>query len=624
MISNWKDSIEKTIKNTMLWLLIAWIWIQSSRFLTAAVIDLSTVVMSAAGSFPSVVMSNSPYIESEIKESVRKAFDVGEWDQVTKVKLIKVWEGLRKAKFVEFLTRDVWIWIGEIDMKGLVDILQPQPKDVAWPLYFIWFSILDIKDITSIDSRNEKWWKATIFNTIIQWWATIIYGFEMAVLCIVAIMRILYLRMFIMISPMAILFRCIQKSSWEKFWWNNEGILKEFVTQLNFETVLVNIFKPAIVVLWLWVAAIFAWLMSNIVTRSSSNPVSYWWVTFSSQVNSGTNIDTPGDVTYTSVMDHNLFNVSLLNVWKTFLELILSVVTVILVYIIIKTAMTMWNWKDFVWKRIDSIQDSVWNILWSTPIIPVSWYDEQGAPTTNYIWARKIFDFKSGTSPILAERLKYYDAKAWESDEKTRKMIAAWFGEEASWSLSSTEQINIEREIKDNNMGQWLQNASKYITSLRNSDDWKWRWLSLWTTAANNWFWRKQFENWLTERKWAPINGVEGFKNLETKYISAWNSMIDRRNKNENNRTLEKMFTSSPSNSIENMQAYLVFFLGMNDSRIENVQRRSEFEKIDISQKVLWATSSDEPPKAWWEGWTPDNAWGTPPDWWGGATTQQS
>jgi hypothetical protein len=50
----------------------------------------------------------------------------------------------------------------------------PDQNDVSWPLYFLWFTILKTNVVTSIDTASEKWAKATILNTIIQWWTTIV------------------------------------------------------------------------------------------------------------------------------------------------------------------------------------------------------------------------------------------------------------------------------------------------------------------------------------------------------------------------------------------------------------------------------------------------------------------
>lgn len=628
LISTWKDSIEKALKNTLLWILIAWIWIQASRFLTAAVIDLSTIAMSAAGSLPSMVISNSPYVWWAVEQSIRSTFAM-EWNQLMRAKLIEVGEWLKKWKFVEFVRDNAPELETPQTMEALVDVLQPQPDDVSWPLYFIWFSILDIKDITTINTTSENRIKATILNTIIQWWATIIYGVEMAVLCIVAIMRVLYLWMFIMISPMAILLRCIQQS-WEKLWWSSKGFLSGFMTQLNFETFLINVFKPAIVVLWLWVAAIFAWLMSNIVTNTRSNNsdgFEYKWVTFSSQANTGTNTGGPGEITYTSTMEHNLFRVSLENVWKTFLELVLAILTVILVYQIIKVAMTMWNWKDFVWKRISSIQDSVWKVLWSTPIIPVTWYDKEWAKTTRYIWANKVFGL--GEESLLERKIRWYENKIRETTDKDTNIIRSWFSEDTPWVLSAKDKTAIQDTMKDTTAPwQNLQKTKSIIDRIRKADRQnKWTWMTL-SGSVNN-FWRNEFENWLTLMKDNEREITSG--NWFGNDTEIWKSMITRwKNAGDGNKTLEKLFTATDATYREEqrVQAYLRFFFpDTYADEISKKRTRRDLMNLDISKNN--PRSGDTKQKDWGDDnkgetknsnlWS-NTWWETPASWWGEGT----
>lgn len=622
LISTWKDSIEKTLKNTLLWLLIAWVWIQASWFLTAALIDLSTIAVSAAWSFPSVIMSNSPYIESEVKKSISDTFANG-WNQATKPICVNAGEGQKKWQYVDFICENTKIVELEKpkDMTELVDVLQPKPEDVSWPLYHIWFSILKIKNITTINS-SESWVKATLFNTLIQWWTTIIYGIEMVVLCIAAIMRILYLWMFIMISPIAILLRCI-KESWEKIWWNSKGFLSKFMTQLNFETLLVNVFKPAIVVLWLWVAAIFAWLMSNIIANSSEKSFTYQWITYSSKENLQGNQDQEGDTTYTTTMDHNLFNITLLNAWKTFLELVLAILTVILVYQIIKVAMTMWSWDDFVWKRIKSMQESVWKVLWSTPIIPVTTYDKELAKVTRYIWASSVFGLW-GEESLLDGKIRWYQNEVNRMNNEDANIIKSWFTEDTPWTLSAKETTEIQNIMRDRDTPQDNLREAKEKIKQRNADTkGKWKWMTLMEDSV----WRKEFEGWLNLIKEGNTDTnlvirAMGLSNENTNG-QRWEKMINRwKNPENEDRTLENMFNVD-NKLTENAKAYAAFFLGDGDLRIQNILRREDLMNLDISkentgdeekwgnEEKSWATTAE-----WGDNPSSGTSTATPPTTW--------
>ena len=46
LIGQWKENIMNNLKSVLLRILVAWIWVQASWFLTSVVIDLSTITMS--------------------------------------------------------------------------------------------------------------------------------------------------------------------------------------------------------------------------------------------------------------------------------------------------------------------------------------------------------------------------------------------------------------------------------------------------------------------------------------------------------------------------------------------------------------------------------------------------
>lgn len=566
---------------------------------------MSTIAMSAAWAFPSMVMSKSPYTEESLKDSIRRTF-VFTWDAVTQARSIEVGENSKVGKYVD---HELVKLQKPESLTGLIDALQPRPEDVAWPLYFIWLSILDIKDITSINSTNSAWRKATIFNTIIQWWATIIYGIEMAILCIVAIMRLLYLRLFIMVSPIAILLRCIQKS-WEKIWWNGKGFLSESITQLNLGTFLTNVFKPAIVVLWLWIAAIFAWLMSNVVKTFSEKEI--YWVKFSSIENPSGSTQDEGDITYTSDMDHNLFKITLLNTWKTFLELVLSIITVIMVYKIISIAMKMWNWKDFVWSRIDKIQDAVWSVLWKFPVVPVPWYDKDWVPTTNYIWASTIFS--TWGNSLLWRKLQDYDNVISERNSEDAKIIQRRFGNDTEY-LTSDEMNKIRNAVKTSGTGNDVLKEVK--AAIPKSD--KWKWMNLLGNSESSKFWREQFTALLNKKN---LNFTSEYLDFENFIYNEWKTLPQDR------KTLEELFKKDNAR-----MAYMKYFAGKDE-----ILTREKMAAYDISKNndsdnesdgESWNNSQGSQPQnnppadGWWSQWAGNGStpwqwaapwqWATPP-----------
>jgi hypothetical protein len=339
-----KEDITQTLKKIIVWLLIAWIGIQASRFFTAAIIDVSTITLSAVGAFPSQVISSSPYVkwslEMSMPEYLNPSFNYVETG--TEYTLFsKNWDksNLLESTNVQLLHPQT--------LSGLVDSLMPNADDVSWPMYYIWFSILKTNVLTSIDTSSEKWIKATILNTIIQWWTTIIFAIEMLVLCVVALIRIIYLWMFIVLSPIAILLWCIEKS-WQKFLGSDSFFMK----QLSFTSFFINVFKPTIIVLWFWVAVLFTSLMKDVVRDSWNRPIDIKWATVTSVSKWVPPNGNPWDERYIVKVDNNLISFTLASVWKTFLEIIISILTVLIVYFILKFAVKFGKWKDFMSESI--------------------------------------------------------------------------------------------------------------------------------------------------------------------------------------------------------------------------------------------------------------------------------
>ena len=115
----WKDSITKDLKNILLWLLVAWVWIQSSWVLTAAVVDVSTITLAAVGSFPSQVISENVYIEWSLEKSLTTYF-WAEWGVVDVGKKISA---LSEKSSASKLSEIFDIQIEPIETTQLIDAI---------------------------------------------------------------------------------------------------------------------------------------------------------------------------------------------------------------------------------------------------------------------------------------------------------------------------------------------------------------------------------------------------------------------------------------------------------------------------------------------------------------------
>ena len=75
--SKGNEDVLKNLKSVLLRVLIAWVWIQASRFLTSVVLDVSTITLSAVGAFPSQIISKSELVENGFRYSMKEFTDGG-------------------------------------------------------------------------------------------------------------------------------------------------------------------------------------------------------------------------------------------------------------------------------------------------------------------------------------------------------------------------------------------------------------------------------------------------------------------------------------------------------------------------------------------------------------------
>jgi len=554
LIKQWKESIANTkkLKDIILWLLIAWVGIQSSRFITATVIDISTITLVAAWSFPAQIISESSYAEESMKQSLKSSFGSG-------CKVLSLFSEYAKASnFLE--VKNCELDGGSLNEKQLLDTILPNQEDISWPLYFIWFSILSSYRLPSIDTSSVKWIKATILNTIIEWWTTAVFALEMIILCIVALIRIIYLWMFIVLSPIAILLWCIEKS-WEKVF-SEKWFISSLWKQIKLKSFFINAFKPTIIVLWLWVSLIFILLMHKVVLDYSGKNLDLWWVTVTSSKDAQSSIKgSEWDQTYTTSIDNNLLKFVSVNMWKTLLELVLSIITVLIVYYIVKIAINIWDWKDFMSEHVSWITNWVGKLLWSMPVIPVPTYDKNWVPKRWNISVNSIKTISWSGMASLTNKINTINS---EQQEAVNKLWWIWDNEK---SLTPTQQNSISAAWSTST---WIGilNAKKIEINKIKTEEWRWMTLNP-QTASNDGFWINQFTNWLNT---VDINALSGEKER------GWQRMVnDRRNlsNKKEERSLENLFNKT-TDHVKEYAKY--FWLG------DNISSWADLKDADISQ----------------------------------------
>lgn len=518
-----KEEIIKNLKNMLLRVLIAWIWIQASWFLTSVVVDVSTVVLTAVWSLPAQIVSENENLNNAILSWIGK---FGTWTNV--YNLFPEWGAANS--FTE-----MWqIWFnGNLNEEQLMDEILPKKDSVSGPLFYMGWSILRTNEINSVNDTNLK---KSIINLVVQGWTTIVYSIEIAVLCVLALMRIVYLWMFIVLSPLAVLLACLQKS-WEKdlmSTWFVSSLLK----QINLKAFFLKVFQPSVIVLWISLCLIFVSLINGILNANPTKSMENFdigWAKITTFMDPKED-QTSQDVTYTTNLDWNLVRLSFSRIWKWFLDFMMAIITVVVVYWVIKTAVKMWWWDDFVSKGINNLQDTVTETITSIPFVPVPWYDKQWVPTTKAIswqWLKSLPQRKLDS--MIREKTTI-------TNSQVDSLMNEWWLVNPS-SLTQSEKTAIMNAWSSAGLA-WLkvlEAKRDYINDKIKSENWKWMVLN---PNASDQFWRQEFTKWLNKTESTDVSQPD------------WREMLVRwHEKKEEERDLSKLF-SNPTYA----KAYADFF----------------------------------------------------------------
>ena len=195
------------MKGIVVKILVAGIAIQSSRFLTAATIDISTIATAAVGAMPSQIIGSNGDIYLKFKQSTFfKELETSN-EMITSKREITLFPEPDKASDEYIYVRKKTIATTGIPEKNLIDSLLPNQNHLAGPLIFIGMGILELNQDITIDINHPI---ASLLKLIFSGIEIVVYSIAMIFLCIVAFMRVIYLWLFIILSPLLALLSCLK------------------------------------------------------------------------------------------------------------------------------------------------------------------------------------------------------------------------------------------------------------------------------------------------------------------------------------------------------------------------------------------------------------------------------
>jgi len=420
--SFWDKSPIQNIKGTVIHTLIAWVLIQMSWFLIAALFDLSTIATVAVWSLPSQFMASNTDFQKDMRDLVGKSN--------TKV----IVDFGNQGNIVETINTNTGVT--EDELNKFMDTITPSSETVVWPLLFLWasvFNMYDLSDSSKNESGTDDRWDL-LLSLWINWFVMVSFTLMLALMFLFNLFRVVTLWIVIPFTPLILLFSVFQKD-WKNF--KLSGFLWEIA---DYKKIIKLVFKPVYMTLVLSIILIVMVLVRSLI-KANGMEANLW----------------TDNVTVQSKQVWELYNSSLemggvaniqMNMKESFVDLLIYFLWLALMGMLMKSCFT-WEvtWIKFIDKNIEWLSDLLWGkkgelgwLLWNVWVLPI-WRDDNGQPVKIWLW--KAWDYAKGVQERLDRK---FDDKRVAQDTAVRK---AWWLDKITGDFDSLNNIlNREEWIK--------------------------------------------------------------------------------------------------------------------------------------------------------------------------------
>ena len=340
------------IKKLLTQTLVAGVLIQASWFLMWALLDISTVAVSAVGSFPQSFIGSDTAIHSQLTQEIQSKI---KW-YTYKIDLTSTrWGDKAITQIADTSTPTI------TDDDALQALL-PNETSISWPLVYLGVSAFRFQEYMNMNTTNVKnlavWFSLKALSLIF-------YTLWLALLFIANLMRIAFLRVYIIGAPFIILIKVFNDDkTWAKW------LAKSF----NFNAAINMIFKPVLFVAALSVSLIFIVSIQKImsgtelgdingVSISTDGSKAHLWVEWISSIT----IDDASNGKDRLFWDISSTTDSAKNIFK---DMIIFFLCIFLVWNLIKMSLT--SGGDGPLESV--MKSATWWIEWlakTTPILPM-------------------------------------------------------------------------------------------------------------------------------------------------------------------------------------------------------------------------------------------------------------
>lgn len=461
MIKWWDMGVKKLITQT----LIAWVLIQASWFMMGALIDISTIAVSAVGSLPSAFMQSDANFTSHIQENVKN---------IKKLK-IGIDGGVPVEQSITTSNAENNDSSHPMSDDEILDSLMPNSYSMWWPLIFFWSSVFRFYEYLWQDDKQTA--ESLTIGFSLKFIVLLMYTIALLLLLIANIVRVALLWIFIIISPFIILFKVFQDDKMPGEL-GKDGIMKF----LSLSGLIDLVFKPVLFMAMMSLILILVISIQNIMSNTSN--IEYNGVNISLQEEGSSRMTVQGMSSIS--VNNNLFG-SVSNTSKSiFADLILFFLTIFLMWELVKFALT--SGEGPISKVMKPITNFAQDILKSTPML--WWF----SVTSIQAWMEKA---KKASGEAIGMRP---DGSFYEWEEALKSKIHNLLNLPDPWTHQDRKELLAKAKLSDPS-GNAFFSLSRELAGKRDGG------VSLSDTS-----WTESFQKWL------DTNGSE----LETRGDNRW------------------------------------------------------------------------------------------------------
>ncbi len=411
---NIKDIITKT--------LVAGILIQASRFMVGALVDISTIAVSAVGAFPSTFLNNNVDLQNFIKNQIKTT--------PTKYLLDMQWKEVMTATNTS-----------PASSENRNEIL-PTYDSVSGPLIYLGFSVFKFQNYMNVGQTAGAEQLTISFSLRLV--VILMYTLWLALLFLANIIRVAFLWIFIIASPIIVLSMLFFKDKWLE-WWSSWWIGK----YLSFKVMIDLIFKPVIFVAGFSMILIFVVSIQKVMQTAMPKEINGVTISITSwsstlAVSDITTIKVKeGSVRGKDPFDTQGIGTTVKETWQTiFANLIIFFLTMFLMREFIKIAATSWTWP--VADVMKKVTKNVEEFAKTLPILPLAWWSSFTAAKT-FMSKNKEKILQGAGMNVKGEFGQYDEGKFKTYEESFKEQIGGKvYWTDADWK--SLEKLSGSRE----------------------------------------------------------------------------------------------------------------------------------------------------------------------------------